>query len=524
MKKFYSLVLVFILILGLSVSVFASDGKYGGTLIVGRGSDSVGLDAANVTDGESQKVMRQIYDTLTRYKPGTTEVIPGVAKSWEVSNDAKTWVFKLREGVKFHDGTVLNAESVKFNFDRWQYNDHPYHNGTFGYYTYMFGGYDDESVIKEIIAIDEYTVKFELRKPMAPFLSNLAMTIFPIASPTAIKKWGEDFFKHPVGSGPFEFVEWKMGERIVLKANEDYWDGRPYVDKLVYRSIPDNSARYMELQTGAIDVMTGLSPEDVEGVRNKEDMKVILRPSFNIGYFAMNFAKEPFDDIKVRKAFAHAINKEEIINAFYAGLAVPAKNPMPPSLWGYNDEIDDYEYNPEKAKELLAEAGYPDGFEFDLWYMPVPRPYMPKGKLIGQAIQSYLKDINVTGKLITYDWSTYLAKIVESEDNEAETYLQGWTGDNGDPDNFLYALWDKNTSNNNYKSEELHEILVEAQQMTDKAKRIELYKKAQEIIHEDLPAIWLVHSTPPIAAKEIVKNYIPSPTTSELLDNVWLDK
>jgi len=237
----------------------------------------------------------------------------------------------------------------------------------------------------------------------------------------------------------------------------------------------------------------------------------------------MNFAKEPFDDIRVRKAFAHAINKEEIINAFYAGLAEPAKNPMPPSLWGYNDEVEDYEYNPEKAKELLAEAGYPDGFEFDLWYMPVPRPYMPKGKLIGQAIQSYLKDINVNGKLITYDWSTYLAKIVESEENEAETYLQGWTGDNGDPDNFLYALWDKNTSNNNYKSEELHEVLVEAQQITDRDKRIELYKEAQEIIHEDIPAIWLVHSTPPIAAKTSVNNYIPSPTTGETLTHVWLE-
>ncbi|MDI3546411.1 MAG: peptide/nickel transport system substrate-binding protein [Halanaerobiales bacterium] len=515
-----SVLLVLALVLGaFSLSAFA-EGKYGGTFIFGRGGDSVGLDPIQVTDGESFKVTQQIYDTIVQYKPGTTEVIPGLAKEWEVSDDGLRWTFYLREGVKFHDGNPVNAEAIKWNFDRWRLVDHPYHiGGDFTYYSYMFQGFP--GIIKEVNAVDEYTVEFVLTEPQAPFLNNLGMVSFGIASPAAVKKWGEDYFKHPVGSGPFKFVEWKKDDRIVLEANEDYWGGRPYLDKVVFRSIPDNGARYMELQAGTIDMMDYINPEDVASVKENPELDLVLRPSFNVGYFAMHQNFPPFDNVLIRRAFNHAINKENLIGAFYAGLAQPAKNPLPPSLWGYNDEIKDYEYDLEKAKELLAKAGYPDGFEFDLWYMPVPRPYFPQPKLVAQAIQYYLSQIGVKANLKTVDWGTYLDKYYA---DELPTYLLGWTGDNGDPDNFLYVLLDQTQNNCGYKNDELHEILLEAQRTVDHERRVELYMKAQEIIHNDAPWVPIAHSTPPLVKRSYVKNYIPNPTSTEKFHRVWLDK
>jgi len=511
------------IILAVIMSVFVTGAlaqEQGGTLVFGRGGDTVGLDPIQVTDGESFKVTQQIYDTLVDYTPGTTEVEPALATDWEVSEDGLTWTFHLREGVEFHDGNPFNAKAVKWNFDRWRLEDHPYHmGGEFTYYSYMFQGFP--GIIQEVNEVDEYTVEFILSEKQAPFLNNLAMVPFGIASPEAVKEYGEDYFKNPVGTGAYTLEEWRQGDRVILKANENYWRERAYLDEIVFRSIPDNSARFMELQSGSIDMMDGVSPEDVEAVKESDEIKLSLRPSMNVGYFAMNFKFEPFDDIRVRRAFNHAIDKQAIIDAFYAGLAEPAKNPMPPSIWGYNDQIEPYEYNPEKAKELLAEAGYEDGFEFDLWYLPVPRPYIPQGKFIGQAIQSYLSEIGVTANLVTYDWSTYLDK---TEHQEAPTYMLGWTGDNGDPDNFLYVLLDKTNSNNAYESEELHEVLVEAQKTMDQDKRVELYMEAQEIIHKDAPWVPLVHSTPPIALKSKVQNYVPNPTGTEKLHRVWLEE
>lgn len=521
--KSLRILLVAALIIGLfSFAAMAQDeeGKYGGTFVFGRSGDSVGLDPIQVTDGESFKVTQQIYDTIVMYKPGTTEVIPGLAKDWDVSEDGTTWTFYLREGVNFHDGNPVDAEAVKWNFERWGQEDHPYHiGGEFTYYAYMFQ--DFPGIIESVEAVDEYTVRFQLTEPQAPFLNNLAMVSFGIASPEAVMEYGEDYFKNPVGSGPFKFVEWRQGDRVILEANEDYWGGRPYLDRVVFRSIPDNGARYMELRSGSIDMMDYINPEDVASVRENEDLDLILRPSNNVGYFAMNMGFEPFDNVLVRKAFAHAINKEALIGAFYAGLAEPAKNPLPPSLWGYNDEIEDYPYDPEKARELLAEAGYPDGFEFDFYYMPVARPYFPQPKMVAQSIQYYLSEIGVTANLLSYDWGTYLDKYYA---DELETFLLGWTGDNGDPDNFLYVLLDQTQNNINYKSDELHEILIEAQRTPDQEVRTELYEEAQVIIHNDVPWVPIAHSTPPLVKKSMVKNYVPNPTSTEKLHNVWLDQ
>lgn len=485
--------------------------------VFAKSGDPVGLDPANVTDGESIYVTQQILETLVKYKDENTEVIPALAESWESSKDGLTWTFHLRKDVKFHDGTPFNAQAVKFNFDRWMDKNNPYHHGEFEYYGYMFGGYP--GVIKEVKAVDDYTVQITLNSPLAPFLSNLAMPNFAISSPEAIKKYGQDYFKHPVGTGPFKFVEWKKDDQVVLERNDEYWGGKANFDKVIFRTIPDNSARLMELKSGNIDAMIGLNPDDVETVKNDPNLQLLLRPSMNVGYLAMNMEKKPFDNVKVRQAINYAINKKALVDAFFGGLAKPAKNPLPPSLWGYNDEIQDYEYDPAKAKALLAEAGFPNGFSTTLWAMPVARPYMPQPKQIAEAIQKDLEAVGIKAKIVTYDWATYLKK---GENGEHELYLLGWTGDNGDPDNFLYVLLDKDNAKKGsasnvsfYKNDKVHELLIKAQQESDQAKRAEYYKEAQVIIHNDAPWVPLVHSTPPVAAKKTVKNWMPHPTGSE---------
>lgn len=496
-------------------------------LVFGRGGDSVSLDPANVTDGESLNVTTNIYDTLIDYAEGTTDLVPGLAESWESSEDGLVWTFHLRQGVKFHDGTDFNADAVVFNFNRWMDPEHPYHQGDFPYYGYMFGGYkgDEGHVIKEVVAKDANTVEFHLNFPQGPFLSNLAMSPFAIASPTAIEQYGDKFGEHPVGTGPFVFESWTRNDKVVLTKNPDYYqEGYPLLDTLVFKSIPDNSARFIALQSGEIDMMDGVNPDDVTLAEANSDLEVWLRPSMNVGYLAFNTEKEPFDDPKVRQALNMAVNKQGLIDAFYNGLAEPAKNPMPPSLWGYNDAIEDYEYDLDAAKALLAEAGYPDGFETELWYMPVPRPYIPQGKKIAEAIQSDFEKIGVKTTLRTEEWATYLDLTGKGEHTMA---LLGWTGDNGDPDNFLYVLLDKDNAKTPdagniafYKNDELHDILIKAQQSSDIAERTKLYEDAQVIIHEDAPWVPLVHSTPPIVGKKNIEGYVPHPTGSDKFTKV----
>lgn len=498
------------------------------TLVFGRGGDSVSLDPANVTDGESLNVTKNIFDTLIDYQEGNTQLEPALAESWEPSEDGLTWTFHLKQGVKFHDGTDFNADAVVYNFNRWMDPEHPQHNGDFPYYGYMFGGYkgDEGHVIKEVVAKDDYTVEIQLNFPQGPFLNNIAMTAFAIASPTAIEKYGEQFGDHPVGTGPFIFKEWIRNDKIVLDKNPNYWvQGAPKLEQLIFKSIPDNSARFIALQSGDIDLIDGVNPDDVTLAENNPDLKVWLRPSMNVGYLAFNTEKAPFDNKKVRQALSMAVNKQALIDAFYNGLAEPAKNPLPPSLWGYNDAIQDYEYNLEKAKALLAEAGYPDGLSTDFWYMPVPRPYIPQGKKIAEAMQSDFAKIGVATNLVTEEWATYLEKTGIGEHTMA---FLGWTGDNGDPDNFIYVLLDKDNAKGPdagniafYKNDELHDILIKAQQSSDIEERTALYLKAQEIIHEDAPWIPLVHSTPPLVGKKNIEGFAPHPTGSDKFTNIY---
>lgn len=495
-------------------------------LIFGRGSDSVGLDPITVTDGESYKVTENVLETLVKYEDTNTNVVPGLAESWEISKDGLTYTFKLRQGVKFHDGSDFNAEVVKFNFERWMDKSNPLHaKEGYEYYNDMFGGYkgDKNHVIKSVDVVDPYTVKFTLNRPLAPFIQNVGMSPFAMASMKALKEMGpEKFNENPVGTGPFIFKEWKRNDTITLEKNPNYWNkGFPKLDKIVFKVIPENTARLTALTSGEIDIMDGLNPDDAQTVKDHQDLQLILRPSMNVGYIGFNVEKKPLDNPKVREAIAYTINKPELVKAFWAGLGEPAVNPLPPSIWGWNGNIKDREYNLDKAKQLLTEAGYPNGFKIKFWAMPVPRPYMPDGVKIAEAIQQELKKVNVEAEIVTMEWATYLDK---TRKGEQEMFMLGWNGDNGDPDNFLATLLDKNNigGNNNtrYASEEAHKLLMQAQSATTKEEREKLYMQAQEVIFKDVPMVPLAHSTPVLAAKKTVLNYQPHPKGDESLEKV----
>ncbi|WP_255247496.1 ABC transporter substrate-binding protein [Paucisalibacillus globulus] len=496
----------------------ADDGDEKGgkkTLVFGRGADSIQLDPSKVTDGESIYVTNQIYDTLVRYEEENTEVKAALATDWDVSDDGLVWTFQLRDDVKFHDGTDFAADDVVFNFERWTTS------AEFVYYGYMFGASEEDmgGIIEKVEATGDYEVQITLSEPNAPFLQTLAMPPFGIASPEAVEEHGDDYFKNPVGTGPFIFKEWVADDSITVTKNEDYFGEVAKVDEVIFRVIPDNGARFMELQAGTIDLMTGLNPQDISTAEGDDALQIIRRPSMNVAYMAMNTDKEgPLSDKRVRQAINMAVNKEELI-ALYEGIGKEAKNPIPPSLWGYNDDIEAYPFDVEKAKALLAEAGYADGFDITLNTFSNPRPYMPQPKVTAQAIAEMLKAVNINVEIIESDWDTHLTL---TENGEHDMAFLGWTGDNGDPDNFMYVLLDKDNATVGsagniafYKSDKLHDLLKAAQVEMDQDKRTELYLEAQEVIHEDAPWLPIAHTTPPLAASSSIADYIPHPTGSE---------
>lgn len=493
--------------------------RFGGTLIFGRGGDSVTLDPAHAVDGESFKIADNVFDTLVRYRLGSTEIEPALAKSWIISDDGLTYTFRLRAGVLFHDGAPLNAGAVVFSLLRQFDVQHPFHK-TGGRYLYWDAmGMSD--IVSGVEALDGLTVRITLKRPEAPFLANLGMNFAAVVSPAAVKKYGAAFGSHPVGSGPFIFERWRKDDRIVLRANPAYWEGRPYLDRVMFRSIPDNSVRYLELRTGAIAMMDFPNPDDLPLIERDPKLKLLTQAGMNVGYLAMNVRRPPFDNPLVRRAVNHAINKQALIELVYAGRAQAAVNPLPPVVWGYADGVTPYAYDPDRARQLLAEAGLPDGFRTTLWTMSAPRPYLPDGLKAAEAIRADLSKVGIEARIVSYEWGTYLAK---TRNGEHDMCLLGWTGDNGDPDNFLFILFDK-TSNANvafYRNDALQELLLRAKREGSRAERERLYRRAQEIIHRDAPWAPLAHAVQVIAARRRVEGFVLEPTGKRRLYRTWL--
>jgi peptide/nickel transport system substrate-binding protein len=506
------------------------------TLVFGRGGDSVGLDPAYETDGNSFQVCDNIYEALVFYADESTELQPGLAESWDISGDGKTYTFNLRKGVKFHDGTPFNADAVVFSIGRMMKDRNvkffgkgweiPAQDRTPEYWVSM----EMDDTIGAVEATGEYTVVFKLKRVEAPFLANMGMDFADIISPTAFMKNPKEFLRNPVGSGPFKFVSWVKDDRIILEKNEDYWDktGGPYLDKVVFRAIPENSVRFLELKAGSIHVCQFPNPADIKLAREDKNLILPTQPGMNIGYLSFNHTKEPWkSNLHLRKAIAHAINSKAIVDNLYQGMGQVAKNPIPPTMWGYNKQVPGFKYDVEMAKAELAEAGFPEGKglpEITLWSMPVPRPYNPDGLKIGVAMSGDLAKIGIKSRVVSYEWGTYLKRQREQPE-DMDLFQLGWTGDNGDPDNFLAVLFDGLASSSvrtQWHNEEYHNLMQQGKQTVDQAKRTEIYEKALQLIYDEVPVISVAHSTQIWPARNNVVNFKLHPTGSVRLKNVSL--
>jgi peptide/nickel transport system substrate-binding protein len=388
-----------------------------------------------------------------------------------------------------------------------------------------------DDTVGAIEAVDEYTVVFKLKRVEAPFLANMGMDFADIISPTAFMKNPKEFIRNPVGTGPFKFVKWVKDDRIILEKNPDYWDksGGPYLDQLIFRSIPENSVRFLELKTGNIHICQFPNPADIALAEKDKNLILPTQPGMNIGYLSFNHTKEPWkSSVDVRKAIAYAINRKAIVDNIYQGMGQVAKNPIPPTMWGYNDKVPGFAYDPEKAKELLKKAGFPDGKglgEITLWSMPVPRPYNPDGLKIGEAMAADLAKVGITAKVVTFEWGTYLKRQREQPE-DMDLFQLGWTGDNGDPDNFLAVLFDGLASSairTQWHNEKYHELMVKGRQTIDQNERAKIYEEAQQLIYEEVPVISVAHSTVIWPALKNVKDFKLHPTSSVRMKNVWLE-
>lgn len=520
LKRMLVLFLLSLFLFNLTAVVMADnhEAEYGGTLIYAHGADADALDPHMTTLGNSADVIVNVFDGLVRFKEGSTEIEAALAADWEISDDGLEYIFHLREGVKFHDGTPFNAEAVVFDVERQLDPDHPYYlEGSYPYAGFSLG------MIEEVTAIDEYTVKFKLKNPYAPFIKNLAMFATMIASPEAVKEYGEDIFKHPVGTGAYKFVEWIRDDHITVEANEDYWDGRPYLDELIFAVIPNNQTRLLELEKGNIHLMEGLNPTDIERVKENDELELLEAPGLNVGYIALHNEKKPFDNKQVRQAVNYAINKEEIAEYLMGGQATAAKGALPPTIWSYNQKLAGYPYNPDEAKRLLAEAGYGDGFEFTLRTYSAPRSYNPVGARLATAVQQYLSQVGIKANIEQLEWGTY---IEEGKAGRHTAALFGWIADNGDPDNFLNVFFNSDnrgsTNRSFYANEKIDQLLAAAQQITAEAEREELYKEIQQIIVDDAPFIFVNHMKMQIPIRKNVENYVLYPTNNKYFHKVWL--
>lgn len=502
-----------------------------GVLIYGAGGQPVNLEPGNITDGNSLIVQNQIYNRLIEFKLGSTDLEPSLAESWSASSDGKTWTFKLRQGVKFHDGTDFNAEAVKFNVDRWWDKNSPngFRNAGKNYQIWrqMFGGYRGEpnSLIQAVNVVNPNTIQFVLKQPFAAFPTAIAASYYGIASPAAIQKAGANYGTPTggaVGTGGFVFKEWRSGDRIVLEKNPNYWkSGFPKSNQLVMRFVTDASARLAQLRAGQLDFTVDLAPDQKAEIERDANLTVVNRPSFNVGYLALNPSYKPLSDVRVRQAIAHAINQQAIVQSFWQGAAESSPHFVPKALdWARSPSIKDYEHNPQRAKELLTQAGYPNGFDLDLWYMPVSRPYFPTPKPIAEAFAADLKAVGIRANLKTKDWTAYLADRLKSPGYQS--FMLGWTGDYGDPDTFYYPHFGAGSTVDigNWKNPQVLQLLDQARATSDRATRSKLYAQVDEIVHREVVRLPIVHSEPLLVQRKTIQGWVPSPLGSEPFEAV----
>ncbi len=449
------------------------------TVRVAIGVDLDTVDPHDITTTMVFNVLRHCYETIV-WVDSKGNVIPWLAERWEVSEDGKVYTFYIRKGVKFHDGTPLNASVVKANFDRWM---DP---------TVKVAQRGQLGPLSKAEVVDEYTVRVYLKEPFAVFLKSLSTYLF-ITSSKVIATYGNKSITEVVGTGPYKFVAWEKGKRIVLERNEEYWGGKSILKRIEWLIIPEASTRLAALLAGDVDFAFNLPPTDLERVKNDPRFVPVLPVSNRIIFVAM-VPRGPLADPRVRQAINYAVDVDAIINSVLYGLGIRTNAPLPPHFFGYH-EMPAYGYNVEKAKQLLAEAGYPNGFKVTLMH-PAGR-YM-QDKQVSEAIQAYLSKVGITVELKTMDWPSFVAELRKPLNEKTyDMVFLGWGPGVADAHFALYGQFHSSQAPPaglaaaHYNNSEVDKLLELGMSDVNESKRAEYYKKAIEIIWKDAPWLFL---------------------------------
>ena len=474
-----------------------------GALVVAQAADVTSLDLVRVVDYESVEVGELLFEGLTRWQAGTTNVEPGLATAWQVSGDGLRWTFELRPGVRFHDGTALDAAAVVFSFERVIDPRHPSYVGGDAA-PYWRGLLKD---VKRVTAQGPTRVEIEVAHPYAPLLGDLA--IFSIVSPAAVRRWGPAFGQHPVGTGPFEFESWDAGEQVVVRRFDRYWGPRPALERIVFRVVLDARQRLVDLQSDSVDLAASILPDEQSFVELHPDLALLHTPVNDVSYLAFNTMHPPFDDLRVRRAISYAINKEPIVKLAYQGRAIAADGPLPPGLWGYHLPENRYAYDPASARQLLGEAIAAHVFDpalvYKLYASSTPRTYLSQPERVARYLQAALSQLGVKTELILQPLNPYVEAVGRGDHDLA---LAGWLGDTGDPDNFLYVLLHSDSAVPGmapniafYRNPSVDALLSEARAAADEPSRSALYAKVQDRIAADAPWVPIAHSEIVVAVR-----------------------
>lgn len=487
MKKRVFVLSVVILML-FNLTVLAGEPQYGGTLHLYNGEDWETTDPAYASGFDSGAMAVKIFDGLVRFDYYSNDVVPCLATDWKVSKDNLTWTFYLRKGVKFHNGSEFNAHDVKYTFDR-LFDPETVSPGTWAFD--MIAGADaalegKTDGLAGVEVIDDYTVSFTLDQPFGLFLKHLTLPHALIVPVEVVAEWGDLFSDHAVGTGPWKLVKWEHDNLLVLEANEGYFEGRPYVDRVEYRVIADSLTAVAEFEAENLDIATVPTEEWDRWIQDEYWKNYIVEQTeLSTYYLALNHAVEPLNDPKVRRAIAHAIDIDTIIATLRHGTDARAIGPIPKGMEGYLD-LPAIEYNPKKAKELLAEAGYPKGFEIEIWTSTKSTNI----RMVG-AFQAYLAQVGIKANIIKNDWSVFFSAV---KNGKVPMYYLSWWADYADPYNFLKPLFYKQ-KRINMDDPVVNKMIEEMEETSNPEVRYELAKKVTQRVYDLQPYVWLYHTT-----------------------------
>jgi peptide/nickel transport system substrate-binding protein len=485
----------------------------GSTLTIVMAHDAVGLDPQAVEDNSAGFVMATIFDQLLEYRPGTVTVGPGLATSYTVSNGGKTYTFTLRKGVRFQDGTPFNATALVQDLDRLLNPRNKYYvlkePGVESFIRFTYG------LVTSYTAVNKDTVRITLSRPFAPFPASLAMVWSGVMSPAAVRKYGAlGVLQHPVGTGPYRFVEWVKNDHITVEANPYYWGPKPHIQRIIFQIVPEGSVRLLKLQRGEAQIDADVTTRDYQAALHTRGIKVLSQVGQAINGIGMTVDVKPLNDKRVRQALNYAVDRRALAKFLFKGLGTPMNSYLPPSVSGYDASLPGYPYNPTKARQLLAAAGYPRGFTITLLAYTNPRGYNPAGGDLAVAVQQYLKAIGVKANIKIMDFVAFLHKVRSGTYHGL--FMTGWSGDNGDPDDFLYVLFSSDQipvgNNAHLRDTHLDSLLRQARETSDPAQRTRLYRQAQRILNDDAPWIMGTYTSLVRLTTSNVHGYLLNPT------------